>query len=308
MVVSVRRPDNPQSINQGARYTLFVEGTFDQQVLTAFFNAHPLDVELRVQPFGSAISVRSAAEALHPYHPEYYFLVDRDHVDDDEVARSWEDFPDPRKHNILIWRRRELENYFLIPEYLLRSPFLRVDEERLRRCIREVCRRRLFLDAANHVITGLREGFKRKWIALLPDRPDQVRSRDAAQTRLENLEELPRRRDELAAAITPSALSERLGVVLRELGGEDGELLDQRGLWRERLRGKRVLPEVVQRCFQVWPEDGRVPLQGEASQREVAKNLVRRPLADQPEDLQALHRLLNEGLARGTSPGPAPEE
>lgn len=118
-------PSPVQAIHRAAGHTLFVEGKFDADVLNEFFKAHPLgDNLLHVEPFGPSFSIRAAAEALHRHHREYYFLIDRDHCDDAEVARSWENFPGPATKNILVWRRRELENYFLIPEYLLRSPHL----------------------------------------------------------------------------------------------------------------------------------------------------------------------------------------
>jgi hypothetical protein len=59
------------------------------------------------------------AHALYQYHHDYYFLIDRDHHNDEEIEQYWEKFPDESTDNPLIWRRREIENYFLIPEYLI---------------------------------------------------------------------------------------------------------------------------------------------------------------------------------------------
>ena len=55
---------------------------------------------------------------MYPHHPTYYFLIDRDHHDIDFINRSWYNFPDPNTHNLLIWRKREIENYFLEPNWL----------------------------------------------------------------------------------------------------------------------------------------------------------------------------------------------
>jgi len=80
---------------------------------------------IRIRPLGPSYSVKSVAEALHPFHPTYYFLIDRDyHHNDDFVGRCWDNFPDPATHNLLVWRYREIENYFLEPDYLAYSDFL----------------------------------------------------------------------------------------------------------------------------------------------------------------------------------------
>jgi hypothetical protein len=294
-MVEVRRPSLSQDINRGARHTLFVEGKFDVDVLRTFFDAHPLRVELRVEPFGPSFSVRAAADALHRHHPEYYFLIDRDHCDDATVERSWQKFPDPDTSNILLWRRRELENYFIIPEYLLRSDHLRVSEPELRACIRNTCARRLYLDAANHVVIALRETFKANWIRLF-ERPEEFPDRDAALLRLHDLSVLGERRDSFTAAIAPDALQHRLDDVLTLLTASQPTLDDDHGLWRERVRGKDVLSTVIQSCFEVRSARGSF-LQGYERIREVARALVKRPLADQPNDLRALHNLLADRLA-----------
>lgn len=292
--MEVTRPSLPQDINRSARHPLFVEGKFDVDVLRTFFDAHPLGVELHVESFGPSYSLRAAADAFHRHHPEYYFLVDRDHHDDETVERSWRNFPDPRTSNILIWRRRELENYFIIPEYLMRSAHLRVDEAKLRDCIRKACARRLYLDAANHVVIHLRELFKSNWIKQFK-RPDDFPDRDAALQRLHRLSQLGERRDAFAAAITPDALQAVLDDFLAQLTASQPALADDHGLWRERVRGKEVLPTVINACFQIRSAAGAF-LHGYEQIREVARALVKRPLSDQPDDLQALHALLAERL------------
>lgn len=233
--MEVTRPSLPQDINRSARHTLFVEGEFDVAVLSTFFNSHPPGVELHVEAFGPSSSLRAAADAFHRHHPEYYFLIDRDHHDDETVERSWRNFPDRTTSNILIWRRRELENYFLIPEYLLRSEHLCVGETELRTCIRDACARRLYFDAANYVITGLRESFKSNWIKHF-DRPDDFPDRDAALARLCALQQLTERSDAFSAAIAPDALRCELDDVLAQMTASYPTLADGHGLWRARPR------------------------------------------------------------------------
>lgn len=292
--MEVTSPSTPNQINRGSRHTLFVEGKFDVDVLSTFFDTHRLAARLDIRSLGSCSNVRAAAEALHAHHPEYYFLIDRDHCPDDLVERSWRNFPDPATSNLLIWRRREFENYFLTPEYLVGSPHLAVSESTLRATIREACQRRLYLDAVNLVLTGLRDGFQRAWIKLF-QKPDEFPSRDAALARLRALEILSLRRDEFTRAIATDALETELDRVLTELTGSRPQLDDDHGLWRQRLCGKEVLRVVIEKCFRVRTR-ARVLLDGYAREREVARALVQRPLAEQPDDLRALHGLLSTRL------------
>ena len=129
-MISVTTGIRAEEVRLQGQHVLFVEGrdgnAVDPKVLNALFSDG-----LRIEPLGSSFSVRSVAEALHPHHPTYYFLIDRDHYEHDFVERCWTHFPDPGTHNLLVWRRREIENYFLEPQYLVRSKYCRVSEERL---------------------------------------------------------------------------------------------------------------------------------------------------------------------------------
>lgn len=71
-----------------------------------------------------SFSVRSVATALRQFHPEYWFVIDRDDWDDTAVEASWQRFPDPAHDNLLIWRKKELESYFLEPDWACRSRYL----------------------------------------------------------------------------------------------------------------------------------------------------------------------------------------
>ncbi|MDD2815857.1 MAG: hypothetical protein PHP00_08975 [Thiotrichaceae bacterium] len=103
----------------------------------------------------SCENVRNAVQALIKAHPHYYFLIDRDDRNLETVESSWRDFPNPEKQNILIWRKRELENYFLDPNYLALSIFLKATPEQLKQEILETCKRRFYLDAANLTLMSI---------------------------------------------------------------------------------------------------------------------------------------------------------
>ena len=160
-MMRVRQGPRPEEIRQGAKHVLFVEGhddnSFDVTVLREFF-----DHRIRVEPLGPSYSVKSVAQALYHFHPFYYFLIDRDdHHEDDHIERCWDEFPDPNTHNLLIWRFREIENYFLLPDYLMNSDHLNRNRVDLESEIIRLCQSRIHLDAANSVIVSIREELKR---------------------------------------------------------------------------------------------------------------------------------------------------
>ena len=121
-MIRVKSPVGPDEVRFDAGHVLFVEGRGDDAIDPTVLRVL-LGDQLRIEPLGASISVTSVAEALHQFHPNYYFLVDRDHHDYDFVEQCWSNFPEAGKRNLLVWRRREIENYFLDPDYLARSKF-----------------------------------------------------------------------------------------------------------------------------------------------------------------------------------------
>ena len=293
-MVEVRKNPPPEAVRQSAQHVLFVEGhanSIDREAIHTF-----LGDLVRIEPLGSSFHLANAAQALYPFHATYYFLIDRDHQSDADVRRSWDRFPDPATHNLLIWPRRELENYFLIPEFLLRSRYLRVDEPTLRASIRSGCQRRLYRDAANQVITFCRETLKRKWIEHFdPEAPCDTR--DAALQALCEHPNFATKRTEFAACTTRDSLAARFTAVLDELTGGRDPLEYGHGRWLELLRGKEVLPTVVRDCFTIPDATGKL-LQGPRKELELARELLRLPLGSLPEDLQRLRALIAARLQK----------
>ena len=117
-MIRVKSPVGPDEVRFDAGHVLFVEGRGDDAIDPTVLRVL-LGDQLRIEPLGASFSVTSVAEALHQFHPNYYFLVDRDHHDYDFVEQCWSNFPEAGKRNLLVWRQREIENYFLDPDSLL---------------------------------------------------------------------------------------------------------------------------------------------------------------------------------------------
>ena len=149
-MLQIRTGVRPEEVRAGGEHVLFVEGSedgsLDQAVLRVL-----LSRLLRIETMGPSYSVKSAAQALSRHHPRYYFLIDRDHYDDGFVERCWRNFPDPDTDNLIVWRRREIENYFLDPLFLVESAYCHANENELMTTLIQAAQERLFLDVANYV-------------------------------------------------------------------------------------------------------------------------------------------------------------
>ncbi|HVB25697.1 MAG TPA: hypothetical protein VNG51_27420 [Ktedonobacteraceae bacterium] len=293
-MVRIERGVEPEEVRQAAKHTLFVEGknesAIDPRVLTNLLK----DIPIQIKPLGSSSYIRSVAEALHRHHPYYYFLVDRDHHNEQTVEECWQKFPHEDTCNLLIWRRRELESYFLMPEYLLKSQWLRASEEELKTCIRETARSRAFLDAANMVIVGCREEMKKNWIEVFRSVNDgSFETREKALEQLLNRDSFAQKEGEVRKKLHRNFITEMFNQTVDMLSGGSTFLEFGQGKWLEMVSGKSVLHTIVNRCFQVRDAKGHT-VQGNERLMEVVEGLLRLPLEEQPDDFQALCRLINE--------------
>jgi len=273
---------------------LFVEGSeegLDQVVLRALLRNTPL----RVEVMGSSYYVRSAAEALAPHHPRYYFLIDRDHYNDEFVETSWQDFPDPTKDNLLVWRRREIENYFLDPSFLVKSVFCHAStsEETLKTVLERAAQERIFLDVINSVISSVREEQKSTWITHSTN-PAEFPSKEKAVKWLISQKAFPRRSEQVSAMLSKDKLTARFEESLDSMTGGRETLTYGQGRWVEMIRGKKVLPQLLNSGgFQVTDTSGQ-PLTGKEMQKEIVKDLIKNNVDSLPEDLVKLQKLIQK--------------
>lgn len=298
-MVDVKTGVHPDRVRQQASHRLFVEGesdeSFDVQVIQALLDRS--GVNIKVQPLGPSYRIRGAAEALHCVHPDYYFLIDRDHQDDTFVEKCWKKFPDPKQCNLLVWRRRELESYFIIPEYLCQSDLLKRSKTKadLEEAILASCSERLYLDAANLVIISIREDLKHRWIKRFGD-SDLFSTEGEALSALKARPEWCKFGRKAGRLMGESTLRDRLHEAVTRLTGGLADLEYGQGRWLELIKGKPVFGQVVNQFFDVKDNMGRY-VQGSERQIQVAKSLFRQEVSNMPGDFVELQRLIEKRVS-----------
>lgn len=285
-----------EDIRQSAKHTLFVEGktnqAFDPIVMEELLSKNNLG-RITVQAIGHCDNVRSAAQALIYQHPSYYFLIDRDDNDDSTVEKSWTSFPDLNQHNLLIWKKRELENYFLEPTYLAKSSFLKTNLDDLKERILNECNQRIFIDAANFTILHLNKKITKKLRYSFSDF-NQFKCKEDGEQKLEEVltEKIASKKNEIDELLTIDSVKQIYFEFIQELSGGTLPLQYDCGTWLEQLSGKEIMKNIINQCFQVQDRQGKY-LQGEERTKQVVKELLNFPLNQQPDDFQNLVALLN---------------
>ncbi len=289
---------NPQDIRQGAKHTLFVEGTensFDVKVIQKLLDKNELG-QIRVETMGGCDNVRSAAQALIQHHPDYYFLIDRDDQSDETVTKSWGKFPNPAEYNMIIWRKRELENYFIDPEYLKYSSYIKSGSTiaDIKEYILKKCNERLFFDAANLTILSLNRQLQQRPLNTFRN-PDEFISQQDGLSQLVQLGSIEKKLTAIANLLQQNNIEQIYENFINELSSGQTPLQYNCGNWLFRMTGKEIFHSMATQYFQVISNTG--ILQGAQQREQIALQLVKLPLAQQPDDFQELVNLLRQRLA-----------
>jgi hypothetical protein len=300
-MVGIKRGVEPEEVRRDARHTLFVEGSnssIDPQALTFFLRQNGINIS--IVSLGPSSHLRAVAQALCQHHHDYYFLIDRDDHDDKSVEDCWSNFPNGNTHNLLIWRRREIENYFLIPDYLARSQYLSCSLEELQQCIRETASKRAYLDVANLVILKLKKKLNKDWIELFDaEKITGFDGRDTTLAKLKDTYEAAKQTCDVFQQLHEYPIFDRFNETVEKFFGGQNKLEFGHGSWLEMIKGKHILRTVINKCFRVKDATGK-SLQGDERCMEVVKSLLKLPLEDQPRDFKELHKLISTRVIRPT--------
>jgi len=194
------------------------------------------------------------------------------------------------------WPRSELENYFLEPDLLARSSYLkpRFSKERIADEILRLFNTRIYFDIANLTILRLREKLKEKWIDLFRDPLPFKNQKDALGILLAR-QEFREKSRVTSTHLSKMFVSSLFTEICRDCFGGSTELKLEQGRWLELVNGKEAMRSVMNTCFSVRAEG--VDIQGERKFTTIARDLVSSvPIAEQPADFRRLKELLTEKL------------
>ncbi|MGI9250181.1 MAG: hypothetical protein ACR2PR_03160 [Pseudohongiellaceae bacterium] len=280
----------PEEVKGGT--VLYVEGTedsIDSTVLKAL-----LDNQVSVKPMESFYEISSVAKALWRHHPTYYFLIDRDHHSISYINQCWDNFPDPNECNLLIWKKREIENYFLDPDYLVKSIYFNGKRDELASKILRYANDRKFFDAANQVIVSIREELKTNWVEIFGG-PSNFPDKKTALKNLKEVTEFQKYPDTVARKLSEGEIEERFNQRVENMTGGEEELTFGAGDWQDMIKGRPVLESVIHQTgyFRVNSADGKL-LEGREKTYEIVKELLRNSDNEnnQPEDFTKLKDLI----------------
>lgn len=295
--MNVQTGVSPTEVLRAAGHVVFVEGSdddaFDPVVIRELLKASKLRMDVRA--IGTCDNVVEAAKAMVWEHPTYYFVADRDGRESAFVERSWINFPNTDTYNLVFWRRRELENYFIEPDYLCRSEYRSVTPDEVRQRILTEARRRYFLEAANLVLLRIRSAIvtpPAAWFTQV----ETFGNRADALRQLQNSSELQQRGNEIASLLTNQERERMLDETLQLLSGGSQQFDYGMGEWLNLMSGKQIFRSIAGQVFQVRDASGTI-LQGREQNNEVAKGLLKEPLVNQPADFQQLVALLQSKAA-----------
>lgn len=297
-MVTVRTGASPQDVLQGAKHVLFVEGTKDGLDVAVLEKL--LSPKLRVEPLGPSFSVRSVATALRQFHPEYWFIIDRDEWNDADVEASWQRFPDPAHDNLLIWRRKELESYFLDPDWACRGKYLRstASSDAVKAWLAAEADKLLLLEAANRVLVRTRSSIKQSHTPLLTAAEIEGCTKDEVILKLLDSPLLQSLTTSMAVEISEARVRTAFEDEVRLLSGASLPLTWGTGRWRDLVSGKALFRSMVNRWFEVPDQQkgGKARLTGRDAERAVAVDLLLHHQDTMPADFTELKAVLDRVL------------
>lgn len=275
-------------VEHGSSRVLYVEGeekSIDDILMSSIFTT------IKVKAIGSSSNIRATAEAFSKVDPAAFFVIDRDHYKDEEVEKTWNNFK-AGLGNLIIWRKKEIENYFLNPSLLCSSEFVKrgVTEERIQECIVDYAKEHIYRFVANRVIIALREELKCNWIRLYSTSKDFPNAKAALDQLLNNdkIKNKPKKVTKFFSQVG-TRFEEELSLMV----GEGEDLRWGKGRWVDLMPGKKVLRKVLNSSnfFDVRDKHGERVAE-KLLHKEILKRLLRKE-ENWPEDFKQLNTLVN---------------
>ena len=289
-MMQVKTEIQPDEISFGGGHVLFVEGNDESIDISVLSSILPITVKA----LGPSHSIKSVAQAFAKVHPRYYFLIDRDHYEDHLVEDYWKKFPNADIPNLLIWKKKEIENYFLDSAYLCQASYLdkSKSEVDIQKIIIRQATRFLYMSVVNQVIISIREDFKKNWVKIFRDQDDFPDEATALKIILSMLE-FSNFSSTVSQKIAQEEIKTRFNKYLSLMTGDERRLVWNKGQWQNMIPGKNILHNVLgSTLFTVLDREGN-KLTGVEKETEIIKDLLS-PKKNLPDDFIKLIKILKE--------------
>ncbi len=290
--MKAKRGGNSVEVNNGSTVTLYVEGNADSMDMLILENL----LDIRVEYLGASYNVRAVAEAFKNIQPASYFIVDRDHfIDNEKVEESWKSFVEG-KTNLLYWRKKEIESYFLDPVFLSKSIYAKQSvEDKIREAILKYAQKYIFLHIVQYVIVTIREENKKEWIKI--PRETELSHYENKTIALETLCKSTKINDKIDATsenLSQERLVKLFEKSLKQFQGNAECLKWGEGEWLSLMPAKKLLHELINSYSFFKDAEKDIELSKENRKTKIVIKELLKHEEYIPEDFKQLKRVLSD--------------
>jgi hypothetical protein len=282
--------------NTKSTITIFIEGnenSFDKKVMQLLLQS--IERKIDIKPLGSVTNLTTAAKAFKDVHPDYIYIIDRDYRKDNEVDESWEDF-EQGKGNCIIWHRRELENYFLDPEYIvkcgsLKNEYKKIDD--LSKFILDKSTERVYHSAAYILMQRQDQKLRSEWEkAFKKLKLSKFASKQIAIQSLKSIQkDLSSKIQNQSNTLSNGYLEKEYQNTLKEFFGNKNDLHFGSGKWIDLIDGKKIWEIISSTCM-----NQKKLKKGTDPEISLIRAIIRGNRAKQPDDFTKLVDLLSKRI------------
>ena len=211
------------------------------------------DKKLPIDRLGSRNILIGGAKAFFPIEPYFYFLIDRDHHSDLDVEDYWRKFPVANEPNILIWRRKELENYLIDPDLFCTSSGVKASKDEVTSRLLEIVQSSLYFDTARLIVSEIRSDFE-KWGNQVWKEFNQTKSSHInASKSIEYLSDIIKQLEtpQFIKISTLPFLNVKYHEKLNIMTGGADSIQIGKGRWLELIQGKLVFDKLFSEFFKM---------------------------------------------------------
>ncbi|MDI9349709.1 MAG: hypothetical protein QM537_06875 [Candidatus Symbiobacter sp.] len=262
-------------------HKVYVEGVFDalivREILKKINFLHP------VYHLGGSKIVKGVSNVLLKNHNNCHFIIDRDHHEDNEVNQSWENFTGI-DGGVIIWKKREIENYFLDAHYLCNAIGLKPKQttDSVHKKICTLAEQSFYMMAANKTIQEFRSLYFGT-LKVHSEFSDYIKFKSKESS----LDEIINTAKEMKENINLSTINsyDFEFNFLENYTYIKCDFPKKNGVWLDRIYAKNVLSQLGNQIFY-----------NDQDKNKIFSDLISRVVTEEPEDFINLRKIFSHFL------------